>query len=167
MKKCSFWIVLVLITILPIQALGAELPADGQYMIEVTLSGGSGRATIQSPAKLCVVNRVATATIVWSSPYYDYMLADGIAYYPVNTSGNSTFELPVTLNENVEITARTIAMSEPHEIDYTLYFNSARLKPLGRNGSSPIQPGGVGAAILIIGLAAFFMCKERRRDNRT
>ena len=37
-----------------------------------------------------------TATIVWSSPNYDYMIVDGEKYLPTNTEGNSTFEIPVS-----------------------------------------------------------------------
>ena len=45
--------------------------------MDVTLTGGSGRATIDSPAAINVEGDKATATIVWSSPNYDYMLVDG------------------------------------------------------------------------------------------
>ena len=61
----------------------------------MTLEGGSGRATVESPAALTVADGIMTATIVWSSPNYDYMLVDGEKYLPVNTEGNSTFEIPV------------------------------------------------------------------------
>ena len=69
-----------------------------------------------------------TATIVWSSPNYDYMLVDGEKYLPTNTEGNSTFEIPVAaLGTPLAVTADTVAMSTPHEIDYTLTFDSATL----------------------------------------
>ena len=45
--------------------------ADGDYTAAVTLEGGSGRASVQSPAKIHVENGQATATIVWSSSNYD------------------------------------------------------------------------------------------------
>ena len=45
-----------------------ETPADGNYTCEVTLEGGSGRATVDSPAALTVADGKMTATIVWSSP---------------------------------------------------------------------------------------------------
>ena len=70
-----------------------------------------------------------TATIVWSSPNYDYMLVDGEKYLPTNTEGNSTFEIPVSaLDTALDVTADTVAMSTPHEIEYTLTFDSASLK---------------------------------------
>lgn len=106
----------------------AELPADGSYTCAVTLEGGSGRATVDSPAVLNVADGTMTATIVWSSPNYDYMLIGGEKYLPVNTDGNSTFEIPVAaLDTALAVTADTVAMSTPHEIDYTLTFDSATL----------------------------------------
>lgn len=106
----------------------AEAPADGSYTCAVTLEGGSGRATVESPATLTVADGAMTATVVWSSPNYDYMLIDGEKYLPINTEGNSTFEIPVAaLDTALAVTADTVAMSTPHEIDYTLTFASATL----------------------------------------
>ena len=101
----------------------AETPADGEYTCNVTLEGGSGRATVESPAALTVTDGKMTATIVWSSPNYDYMIVDGEKYLPTNTEGNSTFEIPVSaLSAPLSVTADTVAMSTPHEIEYTLTF---------------------------------------------
>ena len=64
-----------------------------------------------------------TAVILWSSPNYDYMIVDGEKYLPTNTEGNSTFEIPVSaLGTPLAVTADTVAMSTPHEIEYTLTF---------------------------------------------
>ena len=105
------------------KAADAEVPADGSYTCEVTLEGGSGRATVESPAALTVADGTMTAAIVWSSPNYDYMIVDGEKYLPTNTEGNSTFEIPVAaLDTALTVTADTIAMSTPHEIEYTLTF---------------------------------------------
>ena len=41
--------------------------SDGRYEVAVTLEGGSGRASVDSPAQLTVKEGQATATIVWSS----------------------------------------------------------------------------------------------------
>ncbi len=49
-------------------------------------------------------------------------------YDPVNTEGNSTFEIPVELDKDIAVSALTTAMSEPHLIDYTLRFDGASLK---------------------------------------
>ena len=102
---------------------------DGDYTMEVTLTGGTGRATVDSPATIKVEGDKATATIVWSSPNYDYMLVDGEKYEPVNKDGNSTFEIPVSVfDAEMDVTADTVAMSTPHEIDYTLNFDSSTVK---------------------------------------
>ena len=102
-----------------------ETPADGSYTCEVTLEGGSGRATVDSPAALTVADGKMTATIVWSSPNYDYMIVDGEKYLPTNTEGNSTFEIPVAaLGTPLSVVADTVAMSTPHEIEYTLTFSA-------------------------------------------
>ena len=102
-----------------------EAPADGSYTCEVTLEGGSGRATVDSPAALTVADGKMTATIVWSSPNYDYMIVDGEKYLPTNTEGNSTFEIPVSaLGVPLSVVADTVAMSTPHEIEYTLTFSA-------------------------------------------
>lgn len=102
-----------------------ETPADGSYTCEVTLEGGSGRATVDSPAALTVADGKMTATIVWSSPNYDYMVVDGEKYLPTNTKGNSTFEIPVSaLGVPLSVVADTVAMSTPHEIEYTLTFSA-------------------------------------------
>ena len=105
------------------KAADAEVPADGTYTCEVTLEGGSGRATVESPAALTVADGKMTATIVWSSPNYDYMIVDGEKYLPTNTEGNSTFEIPVAaLDTPLDVVGDTVAMSTPHEIEYTLTF---------------------------------------------
>ena len=102
---------------------------DGTYETEVTLTGGTGRATVESPAKVEIKDKEATATIIWSSPNYDYMIVDGEKYEPVNKDGNSTFEIPVSVfDAEMEVTADTVAMSTPHEIDYTLNFDSSSMK---------------------------------------
>ena len=106
--------------------LGVE---DGSYTAEVTLTGGTGRATVDSPAAIEIKGDEATATIVWSSPYYDYMLVNDEKYLPVNKDGNSTFEIPIAeFDTEMEVTADTTAMSQPHAIDYTLNFDSSTLK---------------------------------------
>lgn len=102
---------------------------DGSYTAEVTLEGGSGRASIESPATLTVKDGKVTASIVWSSPNYDYMIVDGKKLLPVNTEGNSVFEIPVaSFDTALDVIADTVAMSKPHEIEYTLAFDSSTIK---------------------------------------
>ena len=102
--------------------------ADGNYTVEVRLEGGSGKASVESPAKLRVEDGAAYATIVWSSSNYDYMRLDDEKYLPLNTEGNSVFEVPViAFDSKVTYFADTTAMSTPHEIEYTLYFDAATI----------------------------------------
>lgn len=166
MKRLLAFPLILLLLVLPVCASADGMPQDGQYTVEVTLSGGSGRASVASPAKMTVADGQATATIVWSSPYYDYMLVSGAKYTPINTEGNSTFAIPASLDTDMAVIADTIAMSQPHEIDYTLHFDSATLKPLGRD--FPLVPliAGLSALILIIALAGVFLRKKRRVENR-
>lgn len=98
---------------------------DGEYTAEVTMEGGSGRATIDSPTDISVKDGKVTAEIKWSSSHYDYMLVDGEKFLPVNTEGNSVFEVPVAeFDKPMTVMADTTAMSVPHEIEYTLTFAS-------------------------------------------
>lgn len=98
--------------------------ADGTYDIDLDFEGGSGKASISSPAKVTISDGTAVATVEWSSPNYDYMIVDNQKYLPVNTDGNSVFEIPVTLDVPMQVIGDTVAMSKPHEIEYTLTFNS-------------------------------------------
>lgn len=112
------------------KAAEAETPADGTYTCDVTLEGGSGKATVESPAALTVADGKMTATIVWSSPNYDYMKVGEEKFLPVNQGGEtSMFEIPVTVfDRKMAVSADTTAMSTPHEIEYTLQFDSASIK---------------------------------------
>lgn len=106
----------------------AKVYADGSYTCDVTLSGGTGRASIESPANIEIKDGKATATVIWSSSHYEYMKLGETQYDPVNTEGNSTFEIPISFDTDIEVSALTNAMSEPHLIDYTLRFDSSSLK---------------------------------------
>ena len=107
---------------------GQKEITDGPYTVDVTLSGGSGRASVESPCKVMIADGQATATIIWSSPFYEYMLIGQTRYEPVQEEGNSTFEIPVVFDEEMAVSASTIAMSEPHLVDYILRFDSKTLK---------------------------------------
>ncbi len=99
--------------------------ADGEYTVDVALAGGSGKASVTSPAKLTVENGLCTAEIQWSSSHYDYMKIGDAQYLPVNTEGNSVFQIPVSVFDRpMAVIADTVAMSEPHEIAYTLTFSA-------------------------------------------
>lgn len=103
--------------------------ADGQYTVELIFEGGSGKARVESPALLTVSGGSCTATITWSSKNYDYMLVDGVQYLPVNEEGNSVFVIPVAFfDAPMDVVGDTVAMSTPHEIDYTITFLSETIR---------------------------------------
>ena len=104
--------------------------AEGEYLAEVTLTGGSGRAGIESPTKLSVGADGATLEVIWSSSNYDYMIVGEEKFLPVNTEGNSTYEIPALyFDRPIKVLADTTAMSEPHEIEYAITIDSSSIKP--------------------------------------
>lgn len=107
--------------------------ADGTYTADVALAGGSGRASVESPAQLTVKDGNVTAKIVWSSKNYDYMKVGDTKYDAVIEDEHSTFEIPVSCFDwAMAVKADTTAMSEAHEIDYTLTFDAASVAPLSK-----------------------------------
>ncbi len=103
--------------------------ADGRYTVSVALEGGSGKAKVESPAALRVEDGAAYATVVWGSSSYDYMRIEEEKFLPLNTEGSSTFEIPVaSFDRKLVVYADTTAMSTPHEIEYTLCFDSATIE---------------------------------------
>ncbi|MBR1441796.1 MAG: hypothetical protein IJ589_11315, partial [Lachnospiraceae bacterium] len=110
----------LLMVLLTFCMMGCGGTSEREYTASVILSGGSGRASVQSPCRITEKNGKTTADIIWSSPNYDYMIVAGKTYYPVNTEGNSEFIIPVELEVDMAVQADTMAMSTPHLIDYTL-----------------------------------------------
>lgn len=138
---------------------------DGEYEISVSLEGGSGRASIDSPAVLIVKEGRASARIVWSSPNYDYMIVGEERYEPVNEEGNSEFEIPVlAFDEPVTVIADTTAMSVPHEIQYTLTFDSDSIVDDSGN-SGWIFGIGVVLLVAVIGISVrVCLCKKKDKE---
>jgi hypothetical protein len=167
MKKNNivFIIVAVILALLPAYAMAADTPPDGAYTVEVELAGGAGKATVESPAALTVEDGGMQARIAWSSPYYDFMLIGDTYYYPVNTEGNSVFEIPVlALDTDIAFSAETLAMSEPHVIDYTLRFDSATLKEAGE-GEAAVTILAVAAVAAAV-VAAGMLLRAKRKKGR-
>ena len=149
------------------QAAGMEIDKeDGEYSIQVDLEGGSGKATVTSPTILTVKDGQAYAQIQWSSSNYDYMIVDGEKYLPTNEEGmNSVYEIPIlSMDEGMPVIADTVAMGEPHEIEYTLTFYS---DSIGSKSQLPQEAAKrvVAVAMVIIvggGILNYFMNKKRR-----
>ena len=109
----------------------SEIP-DGSYWIRVSMTGGSGRASISSPTGFYVKDGQATADIHWSSASYDYMKLDGVRYDAfTDAAGHSAMTIPVSaLNTSIPVLADTTAMSKPYEIEYQLTFDGSALLPM-------------------------------------
>ena len=109
----------------------------------VTLEGGSGKASVESPCPVLERSGELLALITWSSSHYDFMIVDGEKILPVNTEGNSQFEIPLKSSAEsagtsrteslpadceMQVQADTTAMSTPHLVDYTLSFRFFKTK---------------------------------------
>ena len=139
--------------------------ADGEYAVEVTMTGGSGRAGVSSPTWLIVQDGRAFVRLLWSSTYYDYMIVNGRTYLNQTTDGgNSTFIIPVTaFDEPVEVIADTTAMGDPVEINYALTFYR---DSIGSRGQIPQEAAKkvliMAAAVIVIGGILNHIVKKRR-----
>lgn len=137
---------------------------DGDYTVELTLSGGSGKASIKSPASIHIENGEITAEIIWSSSNYDYMEIGGAEYYPVNSDGNSTFIVKIEgFDKEIPFRAETLAMSQPHMVDYTMELYSDTLKKDGFPLTAVVIVicAAAAAAAAVIALAA----KKRKKSH--
>lgn len=134
---------------------------DGTYRVAVSMEGGSGKASVSSPAEVTVAEGKAVARIVWSSPNYDYMVVAGKTYLPVNEDGNSVFVIPLlAIDQAFDVIGDTTAMSKPHEVAYQLTFDAA--SAVSASGTSSAQgfplpviaacvaAAGAGVAIVLI-----------------
>ena len=147
------------------QALQTDLP-DGEYSIEVSLAGGSGRASVTTPTWMIMQEGRAYARLLWSSPYYDYMILDGKKYLNETIDGgSSSFTIPITeMDAPMEVIADTTAMGDPVEIDYTLTFYEDTIGSKSRVPQEGALRVLAGAAVFIIvgGIVNHFIKKRRR-----
>ena len=138
---------------------------DGIYEVEITMTGGTGKAHIKSPVNITVSGGDMTARFEWSSPNYDLMIVDGKEFLPVNESGDSVFEIPLyTLDEPLSVQAETLAMSEPHLIDYEIAFDAAALHAESADITVPVI-AAVTAAVCVIAVIAALAVKKRKKKN--
>ena len=130
MRKKTVCLVIAVLLVLSLGCQNkAKALADGTYTVAMTMTGGTGKAKIASPVALTVQEGKITATLVWSSANYDYMKVDGVRYDALIEDGHSVFTVPVvSLGEPLPVVADTVAMSTPHEIEYTITFDAASLQ---------------------------------------
>ena len=133
---------------------------DGEYEVPATLEGGSGKASVASPATLIVKDGKAFARIQWSSSHYDYMLVDGIKILPeekASPEDNSVFVIPVTsLSGPMKVIGDTTAMSTPHEVEYTLDFE------LPGEGSGHSTIWIILGAVVVLGALLVWLIKRKK-----
>ncbi len=158
-------------TLQKIAAIGHDPAAidkkDGEYSIQVQMTGGSGRASVTSPTWLIVKDGKAYARLMWSSTYYDYMIVGGKKYTNETTDGgNSTFTIPIpVLDESFPVIADTTAMGDPVEIEYELTFYS---DTVGTKSQIPqeaaIKVLIVSLIIIVLGGILNIVIKRRRKQ---
>lgn len=126
-RRIRQWLAAILILVMTCSLSGCagvgDKTAEGKtYSCEVTMTGGSGRASVESPAEVTEEKNQIKVKLVWSSPYYDYMIVDGKKYQNEAKSGeNSTFTIPfAAYDKEFSVIGDTTAMSEPHEIQYQI-----------------------------------------------
>ena len=139
---------------------------DGEYSIEVNMTGGSGRASVSSPTLLIIRDGQAYARLLWSSTNYDYMILEDEYYYNQSEdNGNSTFVIPITaLDEPIPVIADTTAMGDPVEIHYTLTFYEESIGPKGQIPQEAAKKVLIIAGIIIVaGWFLNYYVKKKRR----
>ena len=97
---------------------------DGNYTpSDFTFAGGSGRAKMSCP-EVKVERGKIYAYIVFSSTTYTKLQVNGKEYTPVTDTDytGSVFYVPMVVNEDVEVTGTTVAMTAAHEITYTIHI---------------------------------------------
>ena len=171
-KTWTFWgvilfcLILLTIPVIAKEKFHTDLP-DGEYAIDVKLEGGSGKASVETPTLLIVDGGAAYVQLVWSSPYYDYMLVDDVRYENLaEIDRNSMFQIPVyAVDKPMQVIADTTAMGTPHEIEYslTLYSDSITGKE-NLPKEQAIKVIWIALTIIVIGGILNHLVKKRLSD---
>ena len=110
------------------------------YLVEIGFEGGTGKAYIESPVEVTSVDGNLSAVFVWSSVNYDYMIVDGVRYDNENPGGPSTFTVSLdNITEPLNVIGDTVAMSTPHEIEYTITWGEKTVTSSEVIGSSSVS----------------------------
>ena len=171
MMRTMVIFLLAMMLLCPVQVLatgeGLETDMeDGEYSIQVDLEGGSGKASVTSPALMIVKDGRMYAQLQWSSSNYDYMIVNEEKILNESEEGrNSVFTVPVTvLDDKMEVIADTLAMGAPHEINYTLTFYE---DSIGSKGQLPQEAAkrvvAVALAIIVGGGILNYFVNIRNR----
>ena len=99
---------------------------DGEYKIDFDFSGGSGRGGVET-ATLITGGGQMQVKISMTSNKYTKCVVDGKTYENTIENDKSTFTFPAVLDKDMKIVATTTAMSQPHDIEYTIKLKSASL----------------------------------------
>ncbi len=141
--------------------------ADGDYSIELSMSGGSGKASVVSPTILTVEDGQAYADITWSSSNYDYMIVAGNTYLNEADEGMaSKFHIPITkMDEEMSVIADTTAMGTPHEVNYMFTFYSESIGSTSQMPQEAAKRVVFMAAIIIVvgGILNHYLNKKKKR----
>ncbi|MBR2749034.1 MAG: hypothetical protein IKD97_04050 [Firmicutes bacterium] len=105
--------------------------------------------------------------ITMTSPNYDYCIYYDEQYINSSEEGNSVFIVPF-VEESFLLTADTVAMSQPHEVDYTVTLDMDSLWSAASEGSGSGTLWTVIAVIAIVCVAVGFFAvrSSRNRANR-
>lgn len=135
----------------------ADADTASSYFVGISVSGGTGKATIESPVKITEADGKLTAKLVWTSKNYDYMIVDGVRYEDENPDGASTFTVAIdNVTDPLTVIADTTAMSKPHEIEYVITWGeitgSDAGAEIGANKSGSTNRAAVEQALSDAGL---------------
>lgn len=127
---------------------GTDAPAsgslsDGTFVPTLfTAEGGIGKVIITCP-EVVLSGEDVQALIEFSSPHYEWVKVDGVQFDAENAGEadrrNSVFRIPAVLDEKLKISALTTAMSEPHEIEYTLFISLTQKDESGTGGDKEAE----------------------------
>ena len=127
-----------------------QVAEDGTFRPSLfRAEGGTGKVKITCE-EVNVREGAAEAVIEFSSPHYEWVKKDDVTYEPENAGEEnrktSRFRIPVILDEEQAISALTTAMSQPHEVEYTI-FVSLTEEEGGAAGSEADAEGAAGDGV--------------------
>ena len=118
----------------------AETYQDGTYSVPVSLSEGRmSHNAIVSPCSVTISGGQIYATIVFKRvsddgiPQYSYFTTTAGTVYPQQYGAHAQIfnSAPLPSLGSVNVTMETTAMSTPHTLNYTLYFDDSAIPTVG------------------------------------